>query len=370
LRKSFFNPYGVWALVAGGLQLAWGFPASAESSAESNTFSIQVPNANTWVPYVMGALVLILLVVIFVLWKKRQSPSQGAAPSGSPRVNSKETMGGSSASSSSSKNFLIDGKYRLIREIGRGGMGIVYEAENVKLGRKVALKKMREELKLNPRDRKKFLEEARNTAALEHPNIVNILDVIEEGDESYLVLEYVDGLSLKDWLDEKGKMSIKDVLKFLGGVLSALDYAHEKGILHRDLKPANILVDKGGRALIADFGVARRIKDMVSRTTGQQETSGTLAYMAPEQHVGKAEARSDIFSFGAMVYECLAGEEPFQGPDFKAQKMEKVYDTLSDKGVKVPAKMEAFIAKCLEPYPDNRYKTAGKALDAWKEIEE
>jgi len=150
--------------------------------------------------------------------------------------------------------------------------------------------------------------------------------------------------------------------------LGALDYAHEKGILHRDLKPANILVDRTGKAFIADFGVARRIKDMVSRTTGQQETSGTLAYMSPEQHVGKAEARSDIFSFGAMVYECLAGEEPFQGPDFKAQKMEKAYDALSEKGVKVPESMDVFIAKCLEPNPENRYKTAGKALDAWKEI--
>ncbi|RLG55269.1 MAG: hypothetical protein DRN88_05875, partial [Candidatus Hydrothermarchaeota archaeon] len=196
---------------------------------------------------------------------------------------------------------LISGRYELLKEIGQGGMGIVYEAMDHRLKRKVAIKKMREEIKAKPKERERFLKEARTVAKLHHPNIVDIYDVIEEEGEIYLVFEFVQGKTLEDIIGDRGKVSWEKSRDIAVAVCDALEYAHKQRVIHRDLKPSNIMLTDAGHVKVMDFGIAREAKDTVSRLSG--ETSGTLVYMAPEQHLGSYDERTDIFSLGATMYE-------------------------------------------------------------------
>jgi tRNA A-37 threonylcarbamoyl transferase component Bud32 len=250
----------------------------------------------------------------------------------------------------------IGGKYEIMREIGRGGMGIVYEGKDVKLERKVAIKKMREELKMNLRNKAKFLEEAKRVAKLNHPNIMAIYDIVEEGDETYLVFEYVSGRTVEQMLNDMRRIEESIAVKIGIEVCEALSYAHKQGIVHRDIKPGNIMVSKTGEVKVMDFGIAREMSDTVSRLTGEM-TSGTLAYMAPEQHLGKADERADIFALGVTMYEMLTGELPFSGPDFVLQKREMVYEKISDRTAGVSPVLEKIINRCLQADKEKRYKT-------------
>jgi len=255
--------------------------------------------------------------------------------------------------------WLIGGKYELYREIGTGGMGIVYEAINKIIGKKVAVKKLKDEIKISSRERKKFLNEARTVANLKHPNIVDLYDIISEKEDVYIVFEYIDGKTLEDILGEQDTIKYDKAVQIILQVCEALKYAHNnkpKPIIHRDIKPSNIMINNRGVVKVMDFGIAREAKDTFSRITGK-DTSGTLVYMAPEQHLGKYDKRSDIFSLGCTLYEMITGEAPFKGPDFLVQKERMTYIPAKEIVPDLPDKINNVINKCLQPEREKRYQT-------------
>src|SRR6185369_8653464 len=210
------------------------------------------------------------------------------------------------------------GAYRLESQLGEGGMGTVYLALDTKLNRPVAIKFLSDDL-ADAAARRRFQREAQMASSLNHPHILTVLDVGELGGRQYLVTEFIDGGTLKDWAKAENH-SWRQVVDLLTGVADGLAAAHGAAILHRDIKPTNILVAKNGYAKLADFGLAKLDEDKQPDTTGTLTEGrtrpgvvlGTIAYMSPEQASGKKlDARSDIFSFGVVLYELLAGKKPF-----------------------------------------------------------
>ncbi|MFH1956907.1 MAG: protein kinase [bacterium] len=288
--------------------------------------------------------------------------SGAVVPEGMKRPAYAETMPGVTKPSEA---VYIDKKYEFLKEIGRGGMGIVYEAVNKKLGKKVALKKMKEELAINPRERERFLKEAKRVAELHHPHIVDIYDIVEEGNDIFLVFEFLDGKTVEQLLALGMKFKVKEAVKVLNQVCEALKYAHGKKIIHRDVKPSNIIVGSAGETKVMDFGIAREAKNTYSRLTGK-DTSGTLAYMAPEQELGSYDVQSDIFSVGVCLYEMLAGELPYKGPNFYLQKEKMSYRKIREINPEIPQEIESIIEKCLQPEKEKRYQSVKKLI---KELE-
>lgn len=217
---------------------------------------------------------------------------------------------------------LLTNRYRIIRKLGEGGMGMVYLAEDTELdNNKVAIKFIPPALAGNARAIKSLKKEAQTAMQLSHPNIVRLHDLHTDGHQKFLVMEYIEGKTLEQVLAEKQdcKLMLKDIVPIAEQVATALDYAHTKHVLHRDLKPSNVMIDKSGTAKILDFGVAREIKDSYTRVTGK-ETSGTLPYMSPEQLRGQPPSPAmDIYSFTAVLYECLSGHPPFYMGDIRYQ---------------------------------------------------
>jgi hypothetical protein len=211
------------------------------------------------------------------------------------------------------------GGYRVVREIGRGGMGVVLEAEDERLNRRVALKVMSPERARDPIATSRFLREARAAAAVEHDNLVPILHVDEEAGVPFLAMPLLRGESLQARLEREGRLPLPDVIRLGREVAAGLAAAHAVGLVHRDIKPANIWLDAGtGRARVLDFGLARAA-DGTDVLSHPGTVVGTPAYMAPEQVDGKpADARSDLFSLGATLYQCATGQRPFTGPTLTA----------------------------------------------------
>ena len=210
-----------------------------------------------------------------------------------------------------SKDKLIAGKYRIIEEVGHGGMGIVYKAEDLKLKRSVALKFLPPHLMDSPELKERFLIEAQAAAALSHPNICVIHEVGESSEHPYMAMEYVEGETLRDKI-HKGPLKSEEALAIVVQVASGLAEAHRKGIIHRDIKSANIMVTNKGQAKVMDFGLAKLRGG--SSLTKSQTTLGTVAYMSPEQARGDSlDQRTDIWSLGVVLYELLAGKLPFRG---------------------------------------------------------
>jgi TolB-like protein/predicted Ser/Thr protein kinase len=206
---------------------------------------------------------------------------------------------------------LLGGKYRIVEEIGRGGMGVVYKAEDTKLKRTVALKFLPPHLMDSPELKARFLIEAQAAAALSHPNICTIFEVEEAEGRSYIAMEYVQGETLRDKI-KKGPLKTEDALDIVIQVAEGLSEAHKKGIIHRDIKSANIMVTDKGQAKVMDFGLAKLRGG--SSLTKSQTTLGTVAYMSPEQARGdKVDQRTDIWSLGVVLYETLTGKLPFRG---------------------------------------------------------
>lgn len=248
-------------------------------------------------------------------------------------------------------------KYEMLKEIGRGGMGIVYEGLNKQLGKHVAIKKMREEIAVNPREKKRFMDEAIKVAELHHPNIVDIYDIYEEGGSVYLVFEHIDGEPLDALLIRENRLQPAKAAEIALGVCGALDHAHSKKIIHRDIKPSNIMLARNGFVKVMDFGIAHQASETVSKLTGI-ETSGTFAYMSPEQHLGKYDARSDVYSLGVSMYEMVTGELPFNGPDYLAQKREMVHKKPGELVKDLPTILETAILDCLQCDVDKRPQAA------------
>jgi len=258
---------------------------------------------------------------------------------------------------------LLAGKYHILEEIGHGGMGIVYKAEDMKLKRAVALKFLPPELSSNAEARERFLQEARAAAALSHPNICTIHEVDESEDKPFIAMEYVEGENLREKI-RKGLLPVEEVLAITTEVAEGLEKAHQKGIVHRDIKSANIMVTESGQAKIMDFGLAKLCGG--TAFTKEGATLGTVAYMSPEQAQGeKVDGRTDIWSLGVVLYEMLTGELPFKGEREVSILYSIVHEepkALKDKRPPIPMELQRVIEKALAKNSDSRYRTAAAML--------
>ena len=261
------------------------------------------------------------------------------------------------------------GKYKIERKIGEGGMGMVYEAVDQSLGRKVAIKKMNDEIKVNEREKQRFLEEARTVALLRHPNIVEIFTIFEEEANIYLVFEFLSGMTLDRLLDKEVRLGFEKTVKIFDEVSKALVYAHSKNIIHRDLKLSNIMLSEENEVKVMDFGLASRAREALARFSNK-EVVGSPAYMPPEQDLGVFSREADIYSLGVCLYEVLTGVLPFQGPDFHAQKARAIYRPLSVILPGSPKLLDLLLEKALAPEPENRFHSAGEFRGALLDIAE
>jgi hypothetical protein len=257
---------------------------------------------------------------------------------------------------------VVGEKYEIISQIGEGGMGVVFKAYDRTLDRPVALKRLRSEIQESLEYRDDMLAEALTISQLSHPFIVAIHDIITEGRDLYLVLEFVDGMPLSTFIKRKVRLTIDESRRVLAYVCQAVEFAHGKKIIHRDLKPGNIMVEHSGFVKVMDFGLARIAKDITSKTSST-DCSGTPVYMAPEQHLGKTGPASDIFALGVCLYEMLSGERPFKGPDYLAQKERRLYVPPTQIARGLSAEVDRFMAAALAPDPKTRIPDARTFLE-------
>lgn len=258
---------------------------------------------------------------------------------------------------------VLNNQYELKGELGEGGMAKVYEGLDRKTRKKVAVKKMHPWLKKFPEEHKRFVQEAKIVSRLTHPNIVGVQAIVEQAGEIYLVFDYVDGKTLADVLKEKGLMQFQEIKKIFKGICEAVRYAHKASVIHRDLKPSNIMITKEGQALVMDFGLASELRESLTRVT-HQTTSGTPAYMAPEQYVGIVKRESDIYAMGVCLYEMLTGKLPFTTGDIMQLKNDRNFRPASAELPWLPAGVDDIISRALAPEPSQRYADPMDIFDA------
>jgi serine/threonine-protein kinase len=293
----------------------------------------------------------------------QESPPQGdpRAPLGSPD-GSAQTL----PLSANDLSGLEFGDYKLERLLGRGGMGEVYLAHQKSLDRPVAIKILKPELVSNPTHRARFESEAWSAARLNHPNIVHIYNVGTDHDLHYIVMEYVQGTNLREYLARKGTPDLPLALAIMRQSAQAVGAAGEIGLVHRDIKPENLLLTKKGQVKVADFGLARTPASDKLALTALGTTLGTPMYMSPEQVQGHAiDHRSDLYSLGVTFYHMLAGVPPFSADSPLALALKHVRDTPVDLGVHrpdLPTDLTRLVMKLLEKDPANRFQTAGELL--------
>ncbi len=252
----------------------------------------------------------------------------------------------------------LAGRYSIVRELGRGGMGVVYLAHEVHLDRLVAIKLLPPEKAERPQLRERFLREARLAARLSHPHIIAIHAVDEADGFVYYVMSYVDGETLAERVRQRGPISASDGVRMLREVAWALAYAHSMGVVHRDVKPENILIESGsGRALVADFGIAAAVGDVAA-----DGVNGTPEFMSPEQALGgDVDARSDLYGIGATAFYAFAGRPPFEGrsaTEVLARQVTELPPSLASLGLAVPRKLASIVDQCLAKEPTDRPASA------------
>jgi serine/threonine protein kinase/Flp pilus assembly protein TadD len=269
------------------------------------------------------------------------------------------------------KGTILAGKYRIVEPIGKGGMGVVYKAEDTKLERTVALKFLPPELTEDPEAKERFVREAKAATALSHPHICTIHEIGESEDQSFIVMEYIEGQSLKQKI-LKGLLNQAEALDIAIQVAEGLDEAHKKGIVHRDIKPGNIMVTAKGQAKVMDFGLAKVLGG--SLITREAKTMGTVAYMSPEQAQGETvDQRTDIWSLGVVLYEMLTGQLPFKGEYDQSvihSILTKEPEPIGRLRPGLPRDLENIVSTALAKNPTQRYQTMDELLEDLKAIAE
>jgi len=340
-----------------GLEL----PARINITGHAGTISVELPapeqphpppppppHQGLWTALSAGLLTLSVLLWAWVKRRVAETPVPVAAPPPAP---------GAELSS----NFAI------VRAIGAGGMGVVYEARDRTLDRRVAIKRMRGDIRESPSDAQTFLKEAKTVAALHHPNIVDIHSVVAQGPEVYLVFEFVEGRTVEELLRERGRLSLAETKAILCPVCQALDFAHERNIIHRDLKPGNVMINLQGLVKVMDFGIARRVRapsgegerlpskdggPLPAERNRPEETRtiiGTPLYMSPEAEAGLVCRESDIYALGVMTYRMLTGRLPYPESAGLGQKLTRDYAQPAALVPGLPAGVDALVDAALEP---------------------
>jgi len=264
--------------------------------------------------------------------------------------------------------------FRIVSEIGKGGMGVVYLAEHVELPKRFAIKSLSKSLNSDPQFRSRFYEEAKRQAILDHPNIVQVTDFFEAEGQFFLVMEFVDGQDLGELIRTKGKLPEHEALPIFQDILRGLAFAHSKGVIHRDVKPSNVLIDSQGRARIMDFGIAILAGAGDQRVTATGVTVGSPCYMSPEQiqRPRQLDSRTDIYSLGIVLYEMLAGDVPFNGEtDFivQNQQIHAPAPNLHQKNPEISAELANIVLKAMAKDPAERFQTCAEFLQCIQEYE-
>ena len=254
---------------------------------------------------------------------------------------------------------MLDNRYEILERIGTGGMAIVYKAKCHRLNRLVAIKILKSDLAQNEEFRRRFNAESQAVAQLSHPNIVSVYDVSRGGDMEYIVMELIDGITLKQYMEKRGQLNWRESLHFITQIMRGLSHAHSRGIIHRDIKPQNIMVLRDGSVKVADFGIAC-LADSAQTLT--QEALGSVHYISPEQARGdRPDARSDIYSSGVVLYEMLTGKLPFQGDSAVSvaiQHLSAVPKTPRELNPDIPEALELICMKAMAPDLEHRYQSA------------
>src|SRR5258707_8085585 len=266
---------------------------------------------------------------------------------------------------------MLGERYEILQLLGQGGMGAVYKARDVELERTVALKLIRPDLASHPEILRRFKQELILAREVTHPNVIRIYDLGQASGVRYITMEYVEGRDLRALLHDKGKLTPEEAVPLFQQIAAALEAAHHAGVVHRDLKPQNIMVDKGGRVYVMDFGVARSLD-----TPGMTQTGalmGTPEYMSPEQAKGmKVDARSDLFSMGIIFYEMLSGASPFKADTAMATMFKRTRERavpLAQAGSGVPVFLSDIVLKSLEVDQEQRDPSARAIIEdlgEWK----
>lgn len=259
---------------------------------------------------------------------------------------------------------VFDKRYRILKVIGIGGMAVVFEAMDMLMRRNVAVKMLKDDINNDVQSVKRFINESKAVAMLSHPNIVNIYDVSVKDDRKYIVMELVDGITLKNYILKKGVLSFHEVISITEQILMALEHAHSKGIVHRDIKPQNIMMLKNGSVKVADFGIAKLPN--AETVTMTDKAIGTVFYISPEQASGKQiDRRSDIYSLGVTMYEMATGKLPFVADSPVSVAIMQVKNTPRpprELNPNIPVGLEQVILGAMEKNPDNRFQSASQML--------
>ena len=317
-----------------------------------------------WMTRIGGGGAVLVLLLVYAGWKRRSlniltaQLTENSKPLALPNAPALIAAG-----------TVLDKNFRIEKELGRGGMGVVYLATDLTLDRKVAIKRLLDEVSQSAEESELFVAEARMVAKLRNKHIVEIHSIFRDHERLFLVFEHVDGSPLSQYVGSKRRIELRPAKSVLGQIASGLDYAHDQKVIHRDLKPSNIMIAPNGSAKVMDFGIAHQAQMTVAKITNAQSW-GTPAYMAPEQELGKISRESDIFALGVCFYEMVTGKLPFPGPNFLAQKQQAVYLPASEVLPGLPAELDAAFARVFSPEPEKRFHTAREFYAAVKDIGE